>query len=124
METDTDTIRKTFKYKLRPTPEQEQAMETVVWRCRMLYNAALEERKTAWDRCHVSVNYYQQKAELPDLKADFPEYAQVHSQVLQDVLLRLERAFQAFFRRLKNGEEPGYPRFQGRNRYHSFTYPQ
>src|SRR5262245_58302940 len=51
---------------------------------------------------------------MPDLKADFPEYTEVHSQVLQDVLLRLEQAFQAFFRRLKVGEQPGYPRFQGR----------
>jgi putative transposase len=43
---------------------------------------------------------------------------------LQDVLTRLDRAFQAFFRRVRNGEKPGYPRFQGRNRYHSFTYKQ
>jgi putative transposase len=117
------TVRKAFKYKLMPTPEQEQALECVLWRCRTLYNAALEERKTAWERGRVSVNYYQQKAELPELKAEFPEYTSVHSQVLQDVLLRLDRAFQAFFRRLKNGEKPGYPRFQGRNRYTSFTYP-
>src|SRR5262245_7442092 len=107
-----------------PTPEQERALEHVLWRCRTLYNTALEERKTAWERCRVSVSYYHQKAELPDLKADFPEYTEVHSQVLQDVLSRFERAFQAFFRRLKAGEEPGYPRFQGRNRYNSFTYPQ
>jgi putative transposase len=95
-----------------------------LWRCRTLYNTAVEERKTAWERCHVSVTYYQQKAELPDLKADFPEYREVHSQVLQDVLLRLDRAFQTFFRRLKASESPGYPRFRGRNRYTSFTYPQ
>jgi putative transposase len=120
----TTSVRKTFKYKLVPTPEQERALELVVWRCRTLYNTALDERKTAWERCHVSVSYYQQKAELPDLKADFPEYTEVHSQVLQDVLLRLDRAFQAFFRRLNAGEEPGYPRFQGRTRYDSFTYPQ
>jgi hypothetical protein len=90
----------------------------------MLYNTAMEERKTAWERCHVSVNYSQQKAEVPDLKLDFPEYAEVHSQVLQDVLLRLERTIQAFFRRVKAGEKPGQPRFQGRHRYNSFTYPQ
>jgi putative transposase len=85
----------------------------------------LEQRKTWWERGQgTGATYYQQKAELPDLKADFPEYMEVHSQVLQDVLLRLDRAFQAFFRRLKNGAEPGYPRFQGRNRYNSFTYPQ
>ncbi|HKV85032.1 MAG TPA: transposase [Ktedonobacterales bacterium] len=120
-------MRKTFKYKLKPTPEQARAFEQVLWRCRTLYNTALEERKTAWDRRHVSVTYYQQKAELPDLKAACPEYAEVNAQVMQDVILRVERAFQAFFRRVKAGEQPravGYPRFQGRNRYNSFTYPQ
>jgi putative transposase len=113
-----------FKYKLFPTPEQDRALETVLYRCRVLYNVALEERKSAWDRRGVSVNYYQQKAELPDLKAGCPEYAEVNAQVVQDVILRVERAFQAFFRRVKAGEKPEYPRFQGRNRYHSFTYPQ
>jgi putative transposase len=106
-------VRKTHKYRLKPTLEQERALERVLWRRRMLYNTALDERKTAWERCRISVNYYQQKAELPDLKADFPAYTEVHSQVLQDVLLRLDRAFQAFFRRLQAGEQPGYPRFHG-----------
>src|SRR5215472_4351008 len=119
------TVRKTFKYKLMPTPEQARALETVLWRCRTLYNVALEQRKTWWQRGQgIGANYYQQKAELPDLKAACPEYAEVHSQVVQDVLLRLERAYQAFFRRLEAGENPGYPRFQGQGRYTSFTYPQ
>ena len=61
---------------------------------------------------------------MPGIKAAMPEYAEVHSQVLQDVVLRVDRAYQAFFRRAKAGETAGYPRFQGRNRYHSFTYPQ
>src|SRR5215472_11932050 len=119
---DRPNMRKTYKYKLNPTPEQEQALECVLWRCRMLYNAALEERKTASERCHVSVTYYQQKAELPGLKAACPEYAEVNAQVLQDVILRVERTFQAFFRRVKNSKQPGYPRFQGHTRYNSFTY--
>jgi putative transposase len=120
-----ETVRKTFKYKLMPTSEQERALQTVVWRCRTLYNVALEQRKTWWQRGQgKSATYYQQKAALPDLKAACPEYTKVHSQVLQDVLLRLERAFQAFFRRVQTGETPGYPRFQGRNRYNSFIYPQ
>jgi putative transposase len=118
------SVRKTYKYRLSPTPEQEPALETVLWRCRTLYNVALEERKTAWEGRGISVGYYEQKAELPDLKAACPEYADINAQVLQDVILRLDRAFQAFFRRLKAGEKPGYPRFQGRNRYNSFTYPQ
>jgi putative transposase len=107
-----------------PTPDQERALDTVLWRCRTLYNTAVEERKTAWERRGVSVSYYQQKAELPDLKAACPDYAEVNARVLQDVILRVERTYQAVFRRVKNGERPGYPRFQGRNRYNSFTYPQ
>src|SRR5258708_14597742 len=119
------SVRKTFKYKLHPTPAQEQALAVVLWRCRVLYNVALEQRKTWWGRGQgKGASYYQQKAELPELKAAFPEYAEVNAQVLQDVLLRVERAYQAFFRRLRDGETPGYPRFQGRTRYISFTYPQ
>jgi putative transposase len=62
--------------------------------------------------------------ELPDLKTACPTCAEVNAQVLQDVLRRVEKAFQAFFRRLQVGERAGYPRFQGVRRYHSFTYPQ
>jgi putative transposase len=72
----------------------------------------------------VTLAYYQQKAELPGIKEAMPEYAEVNSQVLQDVVLRVDRAFQAFFRRVQAGETPGYPRFHGRDRYNSFTYPQ
>jgi putative transposase len=118
------SIRKTFKYKLKPTPEQEQAMAFVVRRCCELYNAALQERKEAWQKCGVSVTGASQSAQLPDIKAVRPDYRDIHSQVLQDVLTRLDRAFHAYFHRIKNGETPGYPRFQGANRYHSFTYKQ
>jgi putative transposase len=118
-------IRKTFKYKLKPTLAQEHALERVLWHCRTLYNAALEQRKTWWGRGQgISATYYHQKAELPDLKAACLDYTEINAQVLQDVLLRLERAFATFFRRLAAGETPGYPRFQGRGRYNSFTYPQ
>src|SRR5262249_45759010 len=106
-------------------PTQEQALEVVLWRCRTLYNAGLEQRKTWWERGQgKSATYYQQKAELPDLKTLCPEYAEINAQVLQDVLLRLDRTFHAFFRRVAAGETLGYPRFQGQGRYNSFTYPQ
>jgi putative transposase len=62
--------------------------------------------------------------ELPDVKEVMPDYTEINAQVLQDVVLRVERAFQAFFRHVKAGEAPAYPRFQGSNRYNSFTYPQ
>jgi putative transposase len=93
-------------------------------RCRVLYNTALEQRQMAYERCGVTLSVYQQQAELPDLTAACPAYAEIHSQVLQDVLTCLDRAFQTFFRRVKAGEKPGYPRFQGRKRYHCFTYKQ
>ncbi len=120
----TASVRKTYKEKLRPTPAQQRAFEAVLWRCRMLYNTALEQRKTAWVRSRVSVTRYQQEAELKAIRADFPEYAAIHSHVLQDVLARLDKTFQAFFQRVKAGEKPGYPRFKGRNRWHSFTFKE
>ena len=109
----TETCRKTFKYKLAPTPEQAEKLDWTLWRCRELYNAALEERKEAWRMQQVSVNYYQQKADLPAIKELRPEYKDIHAHVLQDVIKRLDKAFAAFFRRVKAGEKPGYPRFQG-----------
>jgi putative transposase len=119
------TGRKTYQYKLLPTPKQEQALETVLPRCRTLYTVALEQRKMWWDRRQgKGATSYQQKAELPDLKAACPEYAAVHAHVLQDVIFRVDRTFQAFFRRVQAGGQPGYPRFQGRNRSTSFTFPE
>jgi putative transposase len=84
----------------------------------------LEQRKLAYKLRNISLTFYTQKKELPKVKEEFPEFKQVYSQVLQDVCQRLDQTFQAFFRRLKNGEKAGYPRFRGKNRYDSFTYPQ
>ncbi|HEX8732128.1 MAG TPA: transposase [Ktedonobacterales bacterium] len=117
-------VRKAYKYKLKPTPEQARQFEQTLWRCRMLYNTALEQRITAYRHCGATLTAYQQQAELPDLKAAFPEYGDIHSHVLQDVLTRLDKTYQAFFRRVQAGQTPGFPRFQGRTRYHSFTYKQ
>jgi putative transposase len=125
MEQQSGKVHKTYKYQLTPTPAQALALEQVLARCRMLYNVALEQRKTWWQRGQgVGATYFQQKAELPELKAACPEYAEVNAQVLQDVILRVERTFLAFFQRVKEGEKPGYPRFKGWSRYNSFTYPQ
>jgi putative transposase len=77
-----------------------------------------------WKQRGISVSRYQQEAELKTLRAELPEYGAVHSHVLQDVLARLEKTYKAFFRRLASGEKPGFPRFHGENRYHSFTYKE
>ncbi len=140
--------RKAFKFRLYPTKKQEKVLFWTLARCRELYNAALSERKDSYQahqRTTVSQNqetgqvvvatmiasqkvktvtYLQQKRDLPDIKDLREEYQNIHSQVLQDVLLRLKRAFDGFFRRIEQGQDPGFPRFQGRNRYNSFTYPQ
>jgi len=121
---DEQTARKTFKFKLKPTAEQERVMAFVVRRCRELYNAALDERRDAWLKRGVAITEAQQSAQLPAVKVVRPAYHDIHSQLSQDVLTRLDRAFQRFFARVKAGKKPGYPRFQGINRYNSFTYKQ
>jgi putative transposase len=118
------TCRKSYQEKLRPTPAQERELERVLWRCRTLYNTALEQRITWWRQRGVSLTRYQQEAELKDIRAELPEYVAIHSHVLQDVLARLDTTYQAFFRRVQRGEKPGFPRFQGKDRYHSFTYKE
>jgi putative transposase len=117
-------MRKTFKYRLSPNKTTEKKLYFVLNRCRELYNAALSERKDAWKYAHKSVTYTQQQNDLPEIRHELrPEYEDIAAHVLQDVLNRLDKAFKAFFRRVANGEKPGFPRFQGRNRYDSFTYP-
>jgi putative transposase len=118
----TQTVRKTFKYKPKPHLAQEQTMAFVVRRCRALSYADLQERNEAWEKRHLRVTEAMQSAQLPHIKVVRPEYRDINSQVLQDVMPRLDRAFQRRFARVKNGENPRHPRFQGAGSYNSFTY--
>jgi len=116
---------RTYQYKLRPTKAQEAALTATLDTCRHLYNRALAERKDAWEQEQRSVTFAAQCATLPAQKRENPYLPAVHSQVLQNVLRRLDRAFDNFFRRVKAGEaKAGYPRFRGRGWYDSFCYPQ
>jgi len=117
-------MRKAFRYRLCPTKVQEAELFNQLRLCRNLYNAGLEERIGAYRKAKVTRNYYDQANTLSEIKEALPEYKGVYSQVLQDVLKRLDKAYQAFFRRVKAGQKAGFPRFQGRDRYDSFTYPQ
>jgi putative transposase len=92
--------------------------------CRWTYNETLAIRKNAYKKEGKSVSYYETKKLLLQWKAEKPELKCVHSQVLQEVVKRVDLAYQAFFRRVKDGEDPGYPRFKGKDRYDSFTYTQ
>lgn len=91
---------------------------------RRVLTQSLQEHRDAYRVAGTSINYYSQANQLPEIKDIREEYKDIHNQVLQDVLRRVKKAFDTFFRRVKNGETPGYPRFQGRDRYDSFTYPQ
>jgi putative transposase len=117
-------MRKMFQYRIYPTKKQNTKLNETLEECRWLYNHLLEKRKTAYEQDGISLSLYQQHATYPLLKQERPSLAHVHSQVLQNVAVRLDLAFKAFFRRCKAGENPGYPRFKGKNRYESFTYPQ
>jgi len=117
-------IRKAFQCRLRPTKSQAKLLQAQLDECRLLYNELLSQRKIAHEELNLSISKYQQLMFLPMLKEERPALKTVHSQVLQNVVDRLDKSFQAFFRRCKAGEKPGFPRFQGVHRYDSFCYPQ
>src|SRR5215467_13117944 len=111
-------IMKTFQYRLYPTKRQERLFMAQLEECRWLWNYFLGQRKTAWEARQEAIRLFDQNTELPSLKDGVrPALKEVHSQVLQQVARRLDVAMEAFFRRLKAGESPGYPRFRGKSRY-------
>jgi len=117
-------MRKSFQYRIYPTKKQQTLLLNTLEQCRRLYNHLLEQRKNSWEQFHKGLSLYDQQATFPTLKERVPELKDIHSQVLQNVAVRIDLAFKAFFRRVKQGVDPGYPRFRGFGRYDSFTYPQ
>jgi putative transposase len=119
-------LRKTaYQYRLHLTRGQRRLLEQQLEECRWVYNQTLAARRDAWGHRKETLGLYDTQALLPDWKAERRSLKLVHSQVLQNVQLRVDLAFKAFFRRVKAGEsEAGYPRFKGFGRYDSMTYPQ
>jgi putative transposase len=117
-------MRKTFLYRLDPTKQQQRLLDQQWEECRWLYNHLLAERRAAWEYRQESLRLYDQQATLLALKVARPALVEVQSQVLQHVAVRIDLAFQAFFRRVRSGEKPGYPRFRGKGCYASITFPQ
>jgi transposase len=115
---------KAYKYKMKLNTKFEAACGAALNICRELYNAALQERRDAYRINGLSINYHAQAIQLPQIKQLRQDVGEVHSQVLQDALRRVDKTFDAFFRRCQNGETPGYPRFKSASRFDSFTYPQ
>ena len=117
-------MKKTFKYCIKANKIVIQNTEDWLGLCRKLYNNCLEEKINVYKEQGKSISCYTQMKKLPSLKKELAEYKKVNSQTLQDVIQRLDRAYQNFFRRVKRGEKPGFPRFKGRDRYDSFTLKQ
>jgi putative transposase len=117
-------MHKMFQYRIYPTKKQAHKLNETLEECRWLYNHLLEKRKETYEQTGKGLSLNEQQSTLPILKQERLSLNTVHSQVLQNVAVRVDLAFKAFFRRCKNGEDPGYPRFKGKDRYDSFTFPQ
>ena len=116
--------KKTYKYRIYPTGKQERTMLAILESCRWLYNQLLEQRKTLWETQKKGISCYGQITEIPRFTIGNTSLENVYSQTKQNIAVRIDLAFKAFFRRCKAGEKPGYPRFRGKGWYDSFTYPQ
>lgn len=116
-------ISKAYKFLLNPTKKQSKILKEILEECRWLYNLFLEQRISAHE-LEMKLTKYDQLMMIPALKMERPSLDLVYSQVLQDVGVRLDKAFQNFFRRFKNGDLPGFPRFKSYDRYNSFCFPQ
>jgi putative transposase len=118
-------IIKAYKFRiLNPSKIVQERLGQTLDLCRNLYNAALQERRDAFQINQISINYQAQQNQLPEIKLTNPEYKNIHSQVLQNVLKRVEKSFDGFFRRIKAKQTAGFPRFKNAHRFDSFCYPQ
>ncbi len=116
-------MRRTYKYRAYPTPTQGEALHGQVNEACRLYNAALDERRSAWRMNGIGLGYYDQANQLKEIRAA-GDVGVANFSACQDVLRRVNKTFAAFFRRVKAGDkQPGYPRFRSRFRYDSLTYP-
>jgi putative transposase len=118
-------VRRSFTFLLRPTRHQEIALAACLEDHRQLYNAALEHRRTAYAKAGVSIRYGDQSAELKHIRGDDPDgQGRWSFSSQQATLRRLDKAFGAFFDRVKAGRTPGFPRFKGRGRFDTVEWPK
>jgi putative transposase len=117
-------MRRSYVFRLRPTSRQHIAMAACVESHRELYNAALQERRDAWVHSRTRIHYGDQSAQLTGIRGARPDVAVWSFSSQQATLRRLNKAFAGFFRRMKAGQTPGYPRFKGKNRFESVEWPK
>ncbi|WP_026214871.1 RNA-guided endonuclease InsQ/TnpB family protein [Nonomuraea coxensis] len=117
-------MRRSYKFLMRPTAHQQAALTACLDDHRVLYNAALEERREAYRRSRVSIRYGDQSAQLKEIRAGDPDRARWSFSSQQATLRRLDKAFGAFFGRVKAGRTPGFPRFKGRGWFDTVEWPK
>lgn len=113
---------RSYRYRLRPTRAQAVVLGKWLFLTRQIYNAALQERRDAWQKCRVSVSAFDQSKSLSLIRADDPTFAAVSLVALRGVIRRLDRAFAGFFRRCKSGDTPGFPRFKSARHWNSLHF--
>ena len=120
---------RSFKYRLHPNKHQESTLNSWLLNCGVIWNWGLEQRKYAYEIDHRSITKYEQYHELTalnqydrELDEEDRVWSRIPAQVLRSSLNKLDKAFSAFFRRVRLGETAGYPRFKRRNSHKSFTY--
>ena len=116
---------KAFRFKIKRSGKTvTKRFENTLDLCRELYNSALQERIEAWKAQRKTITRFDQDKQLPEIKDSRPEFKEIYSQILQDVLNRLDKSFKAFYARVRRGENPGFPRYKTSRRFNSFTFPQ
>lgn len=114
----------TYKYRLLTNARQHALLEAMVEGQRQLYNAALEERIAAYRMAGVSLTAYDQMKHLTEWRKADPAAREIPAHLQRGTLLRLDRAFSAFFRRVKAGQKPGFPRFRGKGWFDSLEWAE
>src|ERR1700730_5309960 len=118
-------MRRAYVFRLRPTAREHAALAACVDGHRELYNAALQERRDPWSHASKTrIRYGDQSAQLTGMRAVRPDQAVWSFSSQQATLRRLNKAFAAFFRRVKAGQTSGYPRFKGKARLDSEEWPK
>lgn len=116
-------MKRTYKYRLFTNSTQEANLVVLLGLARNLYNCALEHRILCYNTHKKSISYYEQADSLKEIRSYDEQFKLLNSSCSQNVLRQLDKAFQTFFRRIKNNEKPGFPRFKPLSRFNSITFP-
>ena len=110
--------KRNYRFTLKLSRADRRRLAEVLRRHCQLYNAALQERRDAWKHHHKTITFNEQTKQLTLIRQDDPQgWNQEHRLISTYTLRRLDQAFAAFFRRVKNGETPGFPRFKPAHRF-------